>query len=366
MISRSLKRGFLLATAVTFSLNGTLHAAGTVAGTSITNTATVNYSVGGSAQSPVTSNTASFLVDRKVNLSVTEVGGAATSVSYGDNGQVTTFQVTNLTNATQDFRLFASQQLSLAITTFGLTDNMDMNNVHVYVDANGNGTYEPLVDTASYIDELAPDLSKTVFIVADTPSSGGSSGTAGVALTARTAVGGTPGALGSDIAATVGVDSPTTIDVVFADAAGAIDLLHDGAQSALDSYVTATTSVTFAKSAVIISDPVNLTLAPKAIPGAVVEYCLRVSNTGGSSATLISISDAIPTNTTYVANSLYVGGTTLLGECVIDGTPEDDNATGADEIDLNGGSSDGTTVLATMPLILPGTTATARFRVTLN
>jgi uncharacterized repeat protein (TIGR01451 family) len=154
--------------------------------------------------------------------------------------------------------------------------------------------------------------------------------------------------------------------VVFADAAGGIDALHDGASSALDSYVTATTSVTFAKSAIIVSDPINLLIAPKAIPGAVVEYCLKVSNTGGSTATLISISDAVPSNTTYVPGSLYVGGTTLLGECVIDGTAEDDNATGVDEIDLNGGSSDGTTVLATIPAILAGTTATARFRVTLN
>ena len=56
----------------------------------------------------------------------------------------------------------------------------------------------------------------------------------------------------------------------------------------------------------------------------------------------------------------------LAGACVLDGTPEDDNATGIDETDLNGGSSDGTSVTATLPLVPPSTTATARFRVVLN
>ena len=46
-------------------------AAGTVANTTISNTATVNYTVGGVAQTPITSNTSTFLVDRKVNLNVT-------------------------------------------------------------------------------------------------------------------------------------------------------------------------------------------------------------------------------------------------------------------------------------------------------
>ncbi len=366
MISRKTAAALLLGTASALAISQTAHASATVAGSSINNTATVSYTVGGSAQTPVTSNTATFVVDRKVNLAVTEVGGTATTMSYGDTAQVTTFQVTNMTNATQDFRLFASQQLTLAITTFGLTDNLDMNNVHVYVDTNGNGVYDPGVDTASYIDELAPDMSKTVFIVADAPSSGPASGTAGVGLTAVAAAGGTPGTLGADLVATIGADSPGTVDVVFADSNGPLDLVHDGRQSALDSYVIASTTVNFTKSATVISDPINLLIAPKAIPGAVVEYCLKVSNSGASSATGINITDSIPTNTTYVPGSLVVGGSTLLGECLADGTPEDDDAVGPDESDPNGGSFDGTQIHAMIPIILPGITATARFRVTVN
>ncbi len=367
MTTRNLNLALLLTLAsAAVALAPAAHAASTAAGTSITNTATVGYSVGGTAQTPVTSNVATFLVDRKVNLTVSEVGNAATTVAYGDTSKVTTFQVTNLTNATQDFRLVASQQLSLAISLLGLTDSMDMSNVHVYVDGNGDGIYESASDTATYIDELAPNASKTVFIVADAPASGPANGVAGVALTAITATGGTAGSLGADVTATIGADTPGAIDTVFADSNGAIDLAHDGTYSALDAYVIASTTVSFTKTATVISDPINGSLLPKAIPGATVEYCLQVSNTGSNNATGISITDSVPANTTYVSGSLVVGGSVLLGACLADGTAEDDNATGADESDPNGGSSDGSTVTATIPTILPGATQTARFRVTLN
>ena len=70
------------------------YAQGTLAGTSIDNTATVNYSVGAVAQPSVSSNTSSFLVDRRVNLTVLETGNADTVVSPGKNAQVLTFTVT--------------------------------------------------------------------------------------------------------------------------------------------------------------------------------------------------------------------------------------------------------------------------------
>src|SRR5262245_49932644 len=42
------------------------YAVGTTAGTSISNTATVNYSVGGVSQTPITSAAATFVVDNKI------------------------------------------------------------------------------------------------------------------------------------------------------------------------------------------------------------------------------------------------------------------------------------------------------------
>jgi hypothetical protein len=63
-------------------------------------------------------------------------------------------------------------------------------NIRVFVDVNGNGTYDAATDTATYIDELAPDATKTVFVVADVPASGPASGISGVELTAVVAAGG--------------------------------------------------------------------------------------------------------------------------------------------------------------------------------
>src|SRR3954463_12115876 len=86
-------------------------AAGTAANTDILNRATVNFQVGGVAQTPIesspTGNSTSgvgagadttFKVDNKLDLTVTEVGAAATTVSAGAVNQVTTFKLTNTGN----------------------------------------------------------------------------------------------------------------------------------------------------------------------------------------------------------------------------------------------------------------------------
>ena len=336
----------------------------TPAGTSINNQASVSYSVGGSPQTS-NSNTATFVVDKKVNLAVAEVGGAATKVSIGATDQVTTFTVTNLTNATQDFHLVPGQQ-AVSIPLLG-TDDFNVTSMRVYVDSNGNGTYDAGVDIATYIDELAPDATKTVFIVANIPNTAGIH-TAIVGLQAIVAAGGGSGSLGADLTATslLTADSATTVDVVFADDSNLLDQPRDGAQWAFDAYTIDSAAVTMTKTARVVSDPYNLLVNPKAIPGAIVEYCMTISNAGPGIATSLSLTDALPANTTYVANSLTVGGLGVGGVCVLNGTIEDDNATGADETDLYGGSFDGTNVHATLGSVLPLVPLTVAFRVTIN
>ncbi|HUP92613.1 MAG TPA: hypothetical protein VM074_10235, partial [Solimonas sp.] len=78
-------------------------AAGTTAGTDITNQAQVNFSVSSVAQTAVSSNVATFKADRRINLTVAEVGGTATVVVPGSTNQVLTFTVSNSTNAVMDF-----------------------------------------------------------------------------------------------------------------------------------------------------------------------------------------------------------------------------------------------------------------------
>jgi uncharacterized repeat protein (TIGR01451 family) len=344
---------------------GAAQAAGTTAGTSIANTASVTYTVGGSTQT-AQSNTATFLVDRKVNLTVTEVGGTATSTAIGAVDQVTTFQVTNLTNAAQDF-ILTGDQAGVVIALLG-ADNFDVTNMRIFVDSNGNGTYDAGVDTASFIDELAPDTSATVFIVANIPNTAGAS-VAIVSLVAQAAAGGQAGTQGAALAATslLTADSPTTVDIVFADAAGALnDPARDGKGRAYDSYKISTAAISMTKTATVISDPLNLGINPKAIPGATIEYCLTVSNAGPGTGTGVVLADAVPAGTTYISNSLNVGSPGIAGACTLLGSTEDDDATGADESDPYGGSFDGTTVRANIPSLGVNAPVAAAFRVTVN
>lgn len=365
-VFKSATRIALLSGAAAISAwSGAAQAAGTTAGTSIANTASVTYTVGGSTQT-AQSNTATFLVDRKVNLTVTEVGGTATSTAIGATDQVTTFQVTNLTNAVQDFILTAEQQ-TVSIPLLG-TDNFDVTNMRVYVDSNGNGTYDAGVDTATYIDELAPDASATVFIVANIPNTAGAD-VAIVSLVAQAAAGGTGGSQGAALVATslLTADSPTTVDIVFADAAGTLlDPARDGKGRAFDSYKIATAAISMTKTATVISDPLNLGVNPKAIPGATIEYCLTVTNAGPGTGTGVVLADAVPAGTTYISNSLTVGTPGIAGACTLLGTTEDDDTSGADESDPYGGSFDGTTVKANIPTLSVNVPLAASFRVTVN
>ncbi len=81
---------------------------------------------------------------------------------------LTTFEVTNLSNATLDVALSAAQ-LAGGAAPHGGTDNYDVTAVKIYID-NGDGIFNATTDTlVSYVDELGADQKKTVFIVADVP-----------------------------------------------------------------------------------------------------------------------------------------------------------------------------------------------------
>ena len=368
MYNRRFKSILLSGLAVAVLGAGTANAApasGTAAGTQINNTASVTYTVGGNAGS-ANSNQSTFLVDKKVNLTVAEVGGQATQTSLGATNQVTTFTVTNNTNSIQDFRLIADQQ-NLSIPIIGV-DNFDVTNERVFVDSNGNGTYDAGVDTKTYIDELAPDATVTVFIVADIPNTPGAN-FAIVSLTAVAADGGTSGSLGADLVATplTQVDDPTKVDIVFADGISYGDLPRNGQSRAGDAYQISGTTLNVLKTATLISDPVDGIIAPKAIPGALVQYCMRISNAGPNTATAVNVTDALPANMTYVPGSIVVGTAGVGGaNCILLGTSEDDDATGADETDLYGGSWDGTTVRAMMPQVTQLVPMAVQFQATVN
>ena len=328
MRSKTLWLKLLSSAAAVFGA-GSAHAAGTTAGTQINNTASVSYTVNGTPQTS-NSTTASFVVDRKVNFTVTPDQPGYTSVNLGQTGAVTKFKVTNTTNGIQDFWLDPDQTtLSIGIITG--TDNFDITNMKVYVDANGNGVYDPGIDTGTYIDELAPDASVNVFIVGDIPASPVSIQQAQVSLHVIAAAGGQSGTKGAILIPTDLnlANADGTVDIVFADddSDGVLnlgDIARNGQGRAYLAYEIGNRNVALSltKSALVLSDGVNL-VNPKAIPGATVQYCLLVNNaTVLTPANNVTLTDVIPTGTTYIAGSVSVG--LPGGTCTLVGAPQDD------------------------------------------
>ena len=332
-------------------------AAGTTAGSTITNTATVNYQVGGVAQTAINASN-NITVDRRISLTVAEVGSATTSVAPGALAQVTTFTVTNTSNATLDLGLTVAQ-LAGGTAAHGGTDNFDLTGLSAFVDTNGNGTYDAGTDlAATFLDEVAADASRTVFLVGDIPIARINGDVAGVTLTAQARASGGVGSQGAVIAETVGANT-AGMDTVFADVAGpaAGDAARDGKASDDDDYTVSAPTLTVTKQSRVVSDPINGSTNPKLIPGAILEYCIVVTNAaGGAAANSVAISDPLPAQTTFVAASSFLNGTYTgsvpTGTCNLDGS--------------SGGSVAAGTLSGTLGTIAAGTTRTLYFQVTIN
>lgn len=335
-------------------------AVGTAANIDINNTATINYQVGGVAQPVASSNTATFKVDRKVNLTVAEVGTADTSVTPGSTNQAVAFTVSNTSNAPLDFALTVTQDATGATTAHGGTDDFDVTNVRFFADTNSNGTFDSGTDLQiTFLDEILADTNRTVFVVTDIPLGQANGNQSGLTLTATSREAGGAGALGAAITQTAGADTPGTVDTVFADIAGDTDAARDGAHSDDDAFLISAAQITANKSSRVISDPFNNTTNPKAIPLAVVEYCIEVTNAaGGAAATNVSVGDALTGQpVTYSAGTIRLGSTSCTAT---DGTIQTDAADG------DQGSFASNTATGTFASVPAGSTVRMQFRVTIN
>jgi uncharacterized repeat protein (TIGR01451 family) len=354
-------------------------AAGTAANTTIDNRATVSFQVGGVAQTPIESSptgnstagvgngaSTTFLVDNRVDLTVTEVGGAATTTGAGAANVVTTFRVTNTGNNPQGYNL-SSANLASGNVLFTRTDAFDMTNLRTFVSTaacsgvSPTPAYNSGTDMAVNIATLAADACAYVFIVSDTPVTAANGQAANVSLTAVARVATTLAALTQ----TAGAESPTVVDIVFADGG------RDATELASDQYFVQTAALSVGKTSTVISDPFNSTTNPKSIPGAIVEYGITLTNTGAVSATVVTITDPVPTNTTF-ANGVYnagasnvsvtVGATTTFCQAEAGGT--DTNADGCFRT-AGGVLTVGSPALTTIATGA-GNAVTVRFRVTIN
>jgi len=333
----------------------------TPAGITIENRATVNYSVGGVAQTLIesspTGNAApgvgagadtEFLVDNLIDLTVAESSGNATLTAPGAPNAVLAFTVTNSGNADEGYQLSLIEEA--ATTLFGNTDTFDigLGGLQIRVDedpsggaATGNGTYDG-TETATAIDTLQPGATITVFVIATVPLTASNNDFANVRLEARAAA---PGSNGATLElASPGVNDPTTVEIVFGDAG------NDATEGAVDQYAIQSAALSVTKDSTVISDPFG-SASPRAVPGAVVEYTITIANAGVTTADAVAISDPIPANTVFLTGG-YAGSSDVAisggaaATCVAE-TPADTNADGC--FIAGGALTVGTAALGAIP-----------------
>lgn len=357
-------------------------AACTLANTNVDNLATMDFKVGGFTQTSVYSTGNSgvagpsggtytrFVVDRKINLTVAKTGSIV-DVAPGQTGAYLTYTVKNEGNAAQDFALSYSALANGTADPFGGAENdsFDAPAVIIRVESGATALYQAGEDTATNIINLAPDATATVYIIQTTAlqSTLVDKQLAVYALiaTAKEA----NSAAATAVTETAGADTVLTMDTVFADvAAGTDDAARDAAHSARHAFKVKAPVLTMAKASVVISDPVNGTTNPKAIPGAVVEYTVTITNNAAATgnATNVSISDSLAAmvGAGYIS---YNAGTLNITTPILNGGS---NKALSDIADTDEGQVVGNVVTVgttgTAITLAPGESAVIKYRVTIT
>jgi uncharacterized repeat protein (TIGR01451 family) len=336
-----------LGVAMSFAIGtGTVHAAGTPSNTTISNQATLTYTVGAVPQTAINSSptgigpalATTFVVDNRVNLTVTTTDVTFVAVVPGSTLRVTTFSVTNTGNTVQDFALASANEANGTVL-FGGTDNFDATACAQFAESGATVGFQAAQDTAIFIDELAADASRAAYVVCSIPAGQANNDNAVVSLIATARAGGGAGVQGGALTETAGANT-AGVDIVFGDAAGTDDAARDAAHSSRSAYRVQSAALAVAKTATLICDPFNSTTNPKNIPAAIVRWTITITNTGAASATLSTVTDTISALTTFDAN-LVTGAGGAAGCSSATGTPESAAGSGF-KLDVTGDTRPGT------------------------
>ncbi len=351
----------LLLSAATLGLASQSASALTAAGTQISNTASIAYSIGGTPQTPIpsspTGNTSSggagspttFLVDRKVTFSLTSNNATALGVTPGQPGipasgvtstspnTALSFTLTNLGNSSETFALTPT-----AVGTTFIPTGFVM-----YTAASGVTTFNPAAPgtAVSSVPNLAAGSAVVVFVVPNIPNTGtGPVGTGGTLLNGNQALislqaqAQVASNLASSVlgALTVGANEATTVvpaggnsytaagvagpnvnsvDVVLAEidnaataaiATPAVSVAPGLAANGANNGIVVATGLYKIQSAAIVvtklmspvCDPVNGNTNPLNIPGAAVQWAITIYNPTTDANGIAVTTDAMLTTTT--------------------------------------------------------------------
>jgi uncharacterized repeat protein (TIGR01451 family) len=327
-------------------------AASTAAGTLITNTASVNYLIGGVSQPPQNSSVAEFLVDEKIEPLLV-CASAQIAVPVPSKGDLLQYTLTNNGNGVESFILTRSNgDPAQAAPSYVPSDALAPVGVAAYplnaifvesgllIGLQLPGSLSP--DTAYVANTpitLAKGASITVYLLSDTPVGGVAANAVGpVFLTAtstsQTSGVGVPLVLASGSAQYTqlkgaGDASVVTVANPIAVATNAVVMTPNGASTGKCSYIASGAGFTLTKSVIAATDAAGVTIALVATPcpalqvgalcattpagssvylkpGTTLTYEMRATLSGVGVVQALTVTDPIPPNTTYLAGSIKV------------------------------------------------------------
>lgn len=336
---KTLVKTLLSATALTAISTGMAFADGTSAGTSVANTFSLDYQVGGEIQPTIetcdgdagcggTDDSTRFTVDRKIDLTVA-VETTPEEVFPGEDDALLIFTVTNTGNDNQAYRVNFTNDGS---------DDFDPDAATYYVfPAESDGSCDTatnLVAGNAYTSgdltgDVIPDATICLVAESDIPlttdnnTDGIDGDSANLTLVAQTwsplsYINDTAPGTSIEEAADTGTNNMLgTAENVLLDSDGpdGNDNEFDGDHSVIGSYLMVSADLDAAKSVAVIStDGTGCGTTPATptanietqypIPGACVEYVIAVTNMGSTAATDINISDTLPAEVTYASSNL--------------------------------------------------------------
>lgn len=310
---------------VAIGLPSQAEAAGTRAGTTISNTASASFDNGSGTQS-IDSNRVDMRVDELLDVTVASANPSDVPTTPGATNQLLTYSVTNTGNGQEAF------VLSTIANVGG--DNYDPVVTQIYID-NGDGVFDASTDTlytpGSNDPVLNPDQSVRIFVRATTPT---------------TAVDGNRGIVTLVAAAKTGTGAPGTSFAGQGEGGGDAVVGSTGADGQDNgAFRVSSATVALVKSASVV-DPFG---GSEPVPGATITYTITATVTGTGSVAGLAITDNIPADTAYVAGSITLGGSPLT-----------------DAPDADAGDYNGTRIRVGLGTVTGGQTRTVTFRTRIN
>lgn len=312
--------------ACAFGLGSAAEAAGTLAGTDIVNTAHATYDVAGASPATVDSNTVTIKVDELLDVSVAWREPSDVQSAPGLTDQIVSYTVTNGGNGQEAFAL---------ATVHAGGGDFDPTVTSVVLDTNGNGSFDPGVDTA-YVPGgndpvLAPDQSVVVFVLSTIPAGAadGNRGRIDLSATAKTG----SGTAGTSFAGAGDGGGNAVVGLTTA----------KGQHEAW--YVVRKASLAFVKTA-SVADPYGGTTQG---PGAIITYTLTATVSGTGTLANVAVADAVPAGTSYKAGSLSLDAAAL-----------------SDADDADAGKFTGSGIAVSLGNVAAGTTRIVKFQVKID